>query len=83
MKKVSIYTTPTCQYCDQAKEYMDEHEIDYKEYDVSSDDKRRKEMVEESGQMGVPVLMLGEEMMIGFDEGRFEEMVEKHKEASD
>jgi glutaredoxin-like YruB-family protein len=83
MKKVSIYTTPTCQYCDQAKEYMDEHEIDYKEYDVSSDDKRRKEMIEESGQMGVPVLMLGEEMMIGFDEGRFEEMVEKHKEASD
>ena len=62
---------------------MDEHEIDYKEYDVSSDDKRRKEMIEESGQMGVPVLMLGEEMMIGFDEGRFEEMVEKHKEASD
>lgn len=79
MKKITIYTTPTCQYCEQAKDYMKENDIDYKEYDVSSDTKRRKEMIETSGQMGVPVLVLGDQMMVGFEEGRFEEMVEKHK----
>ena len=79
MKKVTIYSTPTCQYCDQAKTYMDENDIDYKEYDVSSDTEHRKEMIEKSGQMGVPVIVLGDDLMVGFEQGRFEEMVEKHK----
>ncbi len=80
MKKVTIYTTPTCQYCEKAKNYMKEHDIDYKEYDVSSDSKRRKEMIEKSGQMGVPVIVLGDDMMVGFEEGRFEEIVAEHRE---
>ncbi len=83
MKKVTLYTTPSCQYCEQAKEYMKEHDIDYKYYDVSENTDRRKEMIEKSGQMGVPVIELGEEMMIGFDEKRFEKMVEKHRAEND
>jgi glutaredoxin-like YruB-family protein len=79
MKKVTLYTTPSCQYCEQAKEYMKEHDIDYKYYDVSDNTKRRKEMIEKSGQMGVPVIVLGDEMMVGFEEERFDEMVENHK----
>jgi glutaredoxin-like YruB-family protein len=79
MKKITLYTTPSCQYCEQAKEYMKEHDIDYKYYDVSEDTDRRKEMIEKSGQMGVPVIELGDEMMVGFDPERFEEMVERHK----
>ena len=82
MKKVTLYTTPSCQYCEQAKEYMKEHDIDYKYYDVSEDTDRRKEMIEKSGQMGVPVIELGDELMVGFDEERFEDMVQKHKEAN-
>jgi glutaredoxin-like YruB-family protein len=83
MKKVTIYTTPSCQYCEQAKDYMKEHEIDYKYYDVSEDTDRRKEMIEKSGQMGVPVIELGDELMVGFDEERFEKMVERHKADDD
>jgi glutaredoxin-like YruB-family protein len=83
MKKVTLYTTPSCQYCEQAKEYMKENDIDYKYYDVSEDTDRRKEMIEKSGQMGVPVIELGDEMMVGFDEERFEGMVQKHKEKNE
>jgi glutaredoxin-like YruB-family protein len=83
MKKVTLYTTPSCQYCEQAKEYMKEHDIDYKYYDVSEDTDRRKEMIEKSGQMGVPVIELGDELMVGFDEERFEDMVQKHKQENE
>ena len=62
---------------------MKEHDIDYKYYDVSEDTDRRKEMIEKSGQMGVPVIELGDEMMVGFDPERFEEMVERHKSDDD
>jgi glutaredoxin-like YruB-family protein len=80
MKKVTIYSTPTCQYCQQAKEYMKENDIDYKEYDVSSDADRRKEMIEKSGQMGVPVIVVGDDLMVGFEEDRFKELVEAHED---
>lgn len=80
MKKVTIYSTPTCQYCQQAKDYMKEHEIDYKEYDVSSDTERRKEMIEKSGQMGVPVIVLGDDLMVGFEQDRFEKMIADHQD---
>lgn len=83
MKKVTLYTTPSCQYCEQAKEYMKENDIDYKYYDVSEDTDRRKEMIEKSGQMGVPVIELGDEMMVGFDEDRFEKLVEQHRSEDD
>jgi glutaredoxin-like YruB-family protein len=80
MKKVTIYSTPTCQYCEQAKKYMKENDIDYKDYDVSSDTDRRKEMIEKSGQMGVPVIVIGDDMMVGFDQGKFEKMVDSQEE---
>lgn len=57
---------------------MKEHEIDYKEYDVSSDTDRRKEMIEKSGQMGVPVILIGDDLMVGFEQGKFEELVAEH-----
>jgi glutaredoxin-like YruB-family protein len=80
MTKVTIYSTPTCQYCNLAKEYMKENEIDYKEYDVSSDTDRRKEMIEKSGQMGVPVIVIGDDLMVGFEEDQFVKLVADHKD---
>lgn len=59
---------------------MKENEIDYKEYDVSSDTDRRKEMIEKSGQMGVPVILIGDDMMVGFEQDRFEEMMNSQDE---
>ncbi|MBL1434305.1 glutaredoxin family protein [Candidatus Wolfebacteria bacterium] len=67
-KKVVIYSTPTCHFCQAVKGFFKENNVEYTEYDVSTDQEKRAEMIEKSGQMGVPVVFIGEEMTIGFDE---------------
>lgn len=76
MKDVIIYSTPTCVYCDLAKNFFKEKGIEYTDYDVSTDNEKRQEMVEKSGQMGVPVIFIGEEMIIGFDKDKVEEIID-------
>jgi len=70
MANVAIYTTPTCGYCKMAKEFFTENNISYNEYDVASDAEKRTEMIEKSGQMGVPVITVDDELTVGFDKGR-------------
>lgn len=72
MKKVKIYTTATCMYCKMAKEFFHEKGVEYEEYNVGTDVEKRKEMLDISGQMGVPVITVeGEtEPIIGFDKPR-------------
>ena len=72
MKKVLIYTTQTCPYCIKAKEYLDSHNIEFEAIDVSSDRDRVQEMVDKSGQMGVPVLDIDGEIIIGFNKGEID-----------
>lgn len=67
MKQVSIYTTPVCTYCRAAKEFFKEHNISYAEYDVSTNAEKRNEMIEMSGQMGVPVITVDNDLVIGFN----------------
>ncbi|HBB44176.1 MAG TPA: NrdH-redoxin [Candidatus Yonathbacteria bacterium] len=67
MKEVTIYTTPTCGYCKMAKEFFTENNVNYTEYNVGTDLEKRKEMIDRSGQMGVPVIFVGDEMTVGFD----------------
>lgn len=68
MKKVTIYSTPSCKYCGLAKDYFSANNIRYTEYDVASDVGRRDEMIEKSGQMGVPVIIIGDdELVVGFN----------------
>lgn len=67
MKDVTIYSTPTCHFCQQAKEFMTSHGVNFTNYDVSTDVEKRNEMLEMTGQMGVPVIVIGEDIMIGFD----------------
>ena len=68
MKKVIIYSTPSCKYCKLAKDYFTANNIKYTEHDVASDTVRRNEMIEKSGQMGVPVIIMGEnELVVGFN----------------
>lgn len=69
-KQVVIYSTPTCHFCQQAKEFFTANSVEYTEHDVASDQEKAQEMVTRSGQMGVPVIFIGEEMVIGFDEER-------------
>lgn len=70
MKKVEIYTTPTCVYCKMAKEFFKENNIEYTEYNVAQDAEKRNELIAKSGQMGVPVILIGADMVIGFDESK-------------
>ena len=74
-KNVSIYTTPTCHFCQMSKEYFKANNVNYTEFNVAADEEKRKEMVEKSGQMGVPVVFIGSEMVIGFDKKRFDELL--------
>lgn len=70
MKTVAIYTTPTCVYCKMAKELFQEYNIEYTEYNVAQDAEKRNELIERTGQMGVPVITINNEVIIGFDEKR-------------
>lgn len=74
-KEVLIYSTPTCHFCQAAKEFFKASDIEYTDYNVADDADKRTEMVEKTGQMGVPVIMIGGEMVIGFDEGKVKEML--------
>lgn len=73
MKKVTIYSTPTCTYCHAAKEFFTQNNIEYTEYDVAADEAKRTEMVDKSGQMGVPVIDIEGTIIVGFDEPRIKE----------
>lgn len=75
MKNVSVYTTPTCQYCKMAKEFFQANNVNYQEHDVAADEAMRNEMVEKSGQMGVPVIDIEGEVIVGFDEPRIKEVL--------
>lgn len=67
MAKVKIYTTPACIYCKMAKEFFRKNSVDYEEFDVARDLKAREEMVQKSHQLGVPVIDVGDEVVVGFD----------------
>lgn len=75
MKNITIYSTPTCHFCQMAKEYMKTHNISYTEHNVASDLEKRKEMVDKSGQLGVPVIDIEGKILIGFDENEFAEAI--------
>ncbi len=67
-KKVTIYSTPTCHFCHLAKDFFQEKGVKYEEYNVATDLEKRKEMVEKSGQMGVPVIDIDGQIVVGFAE---------------
>lgn len=75
MHTVKIYSTPTCPWCIRAKEYLNSKGINFENIDVSSDEKGLQEMIDVSGQMGVPVIVVDGEVVIGFDKARLEELL--------
>lgn len=72
---VIIYSTPTCVYCHNLKEYLKSKNIEYKEIDVSKDEKELEKMVAISGQMGVPVIDIDGNIVIGFDKQKVDELL--------
>jgi glutaredoxin 3 len=73
--EVTIYSTPVCHFCQAAKEFFQEHNVEYTEHDVASDAEKRTQMIEMTGQMGVPVIQIGEDVVIGFDEDKVKELL--------
>jgi len=74
--KVVIYSTPTCPYCYMAKDYFKKHEIKFEEYNVQVDLARRQEMLEKTdGGLAVPVITIGDEVIIGFDRVKIDSLL--------
>ena len=69
-KSVKIYSTPTCPYCIRAKQYLKDNNVTFQDSDVSSDKSMADEMIKKSGQMGVPVLDIDGQIVVGFDKDK-------------
>ncbi len=67
MPKIKVYSTPSCPYCVTLKEFLKEHNFDFEDIDVSSNQEAAEEMMRKSGQMGVPVVDIDGEIIVGFD----------------
>ncbi len=75
-KIVTIYTTPTCHFCHMAKDFFEANGVAYTEHDVLSDLEKRQEMIRRSGQMGVPVIIIGDDLIVGFDQERIASLLD-------
>ncbi len=74
-KQVTIYSTPSCHFCHAAKAYFDEHGVKYVEHNVLDDTTKREEIIEMTGQMGVPVIRIGDYVVVGFDQSMIEKLL--------
>ena len=72
---VTVYSTPTCPYCVMAKNYFKKIGVEYNDVDVSTDDNAAREMVMKSGQMGVPVIDIDGNIIVGFQPDAFQELL--------
>ena len=75
MKTVTIYSTPTCHFCHMAKDFFTANSIPFTDYNVASDIVKRKEMVEKSGPMGVPVIQIDNDLIIGFNKPKISDLL--------
>lgn len=74
-KKVTVYSTPTCPYCKRAKDYLTRKGIAFTEYNVAEDREKAKEMIEKSKQMGVPVIVIGDDVITGFNQAKLDSLL--------
>ena len=74
-KKVEIYSTPTCHFCHEAKDFFAANGVAFSDYNVATDLAKRKEMIQKSGQMGVPVIYIGDDLIVDFNEPKLRELL--------
>jgi len=72
---IKVYSTPSCPYCVTLKNFLKEHNIQFEDIDVSQNEIAQKEMIEKSGQMGVPVADIDGEIVIGFDQDKIKKLL--------
>ncbi len=70
--KVKVYSTPTCPYCTRVKQFLKDNNIAFEDIDVSQDEEMLQKMIDKSGQMGVPVIEINGEYIVGFDKEKIE-----------
>ncbi len=75
MAKVTIYSTPTCPWCKTTKKFFQDNGVQYEDKDVASDLAARQQMIEKSGQMGVPVIDVDDHIIVGYDEHDLREVL--------
>ncbi|MBI4286465.1 MAG: glutaredoxin family protein [Chloroflexi bacterium] len=75
-KKVFVYSTPTCPYCKRVKEYLSRKGINYTEFNVAEDRNAAKEMIQKSGQMGVPVTIIDGQIVVGFNQSLLDKLLD-------
>ena len=78
MAKVKVYSTSTCPWCHKTKEFLREHSVPFDDINVEENQKAAQDMVERSGQMGVPVIDIAGEIVVGFDKSRIEKALKKN-----
>ena len=76
-KNVVVYSTPTWPFCKMAKEYLSQKGISYQERNVAGDREAAKEMIDKSKQMSVPVIVINDEILVGFDKSKIDELIAK------
>jgi len=74
-QKIKLYSTPACVYCKMARQYFIERGIPFEETDVSSSHAAAQEMMKKSGQMGVPVIEIDGQIVVGFDRAKIKELL--------
>lgn len=75
MKKVTVYSAPGCIYCQMVKDFLDENKVEHTEIDLSIDTEKRDEVIKKTGQMAVPVVEVGDDLVIGFDKTKLSELL--------
>jgi glutaredoxin 3 len=81
VSEVVVYTTPTCGYCHQAKQYLSQRGVPFTEYDVAADPRAADEMIGLSGQRGVPVIVVDGQVVVGFDRPRLDQLLASRRTA--
>lgn len=79
--KINVYSTPTCPYCKLVKDYLREKQLPFEEIDVAANGEAAKEMVKISGQMGVPVVDVNGQIIVGWNKQALEDVIMHQKQA--
>ena len=74
-KKVMVYSTPTCPYCKRVKDYLTQKGVSFSDYNVAEDREKAKEMIDKSKQMGVPVIVIGDDVVVGFNQTKLDSLL--------
>ncbi|UCD07458.1 MAG: glutaredoxin family protein [Candidatus Aenigmatarchaeota archaeon] len=75
VNEVKVYSTPTCPFCAMAKKFLKEHKIKFEDVNVATDREAAREMIEKSGQMGVPVIDINGKIVIGFEKEKIKKLL--------